>query len=141
MRIEVKGLQDNQELALEEDIPASQWEIDSSDIKFIGNIHLDCRLIKISKAITATVEVTTQRKITCSRCLKEVDQPHRDELKLAYSLDQLGEYLEIDKDVREEVLLVFPMKVFCREDCRGLCSHCGADLNLGQCQCNKKQVT
>ncbi|MBR3961677.1 MAG: DUF177 domain-containing protein, partial [Clostridia bacterium] len=28
----------------------------------------------------------------------------------------------------------------CSEDCRGLCSNCGANLNGGDCGCNVKQI-
>jgi len=32
-------------------------------------------------------------------------------------------------------LLAAPLKAICREDCRGLCPHCGRNLNLEQCTC------
>jgi uncharacterized protein len=35
----------------------------------------------------------------------------------------------------EQVLLTIPMKVICRSDCRGLCPHCGANLNHEECRC------
>jgi uncharacterized protein len=37
--------------------------------------------------------------------------------------------------VREELILDMPIKLLCREDCKGLCSKCGADLNEGACGC------
>lgn len=39
--------------------------------------------------------------------------------------------------VAEEVLLALPMRFLCQEDCRGLCAHCGANLNTGPCQCSE----
>ena len=56
---------------------------------------------------------------------------------LNYNLSNLGNYLDIDKDVREEMLLNFPMKVLCSEDCKGICSGCGANLNNQKCSCAK----
>ena len=46
-----------------------------------------------------------------------------------------GEGLPLDEVVREQVLLAVPLKVTCREDCKGLCPHCGTNLNEGQCSC------
>jgi uncharacterized protein len=39
--------------------------------------------------------------------------------------------------VREQVLLAVPLKVICREDCKGLCPHCGANQNLERCSCSE----
>jgi uncharacterized protein len=38
--------------------------------------------------------------------------------------------------VREAIILEIPIKLLCREDCRGVCTKCGADLNDGECGCN-----
>jgi uncharacterized protein len=46
-----------------------------------------------------------------------------------------GEGLLLEDVLREQVLLVVPLKAICREDCRGLCPHCGRNLNLEQCTC------
>jgi len=42
--------------------------------------------------------------------------------------------------LREQVLLALPLKVTCREDCRGLCVHCGKNLNEEQCSCTTAVV-
>src|ERR1700683_5209006 len=48
-----------------------------------------------------------------------------------------GEGLLLEDAVREQVLLAVPLKVICREDCKGLCPHCGTNLNLEQCSCSE----
>ncbi len=45
--------------------------------------------------------------------------------------------LDLDELVREDVFLAMPVRFLCKDDCKGLCSICGADLNLGSCGCNK----
>jgi uncharacterized protein len=49
--------------------------------------------------------------------------------------------IDLSDDVREMVLLSVPLKLICREECRGLCSRCGADLNAGECGCAKETVS
>jgi uncharacterized protein len=39
------------------------------------------------------------------------------------------ETIVLDDEVRQSILLAIPLKALCREDCRGLCPECGADLN------------
>jgi uncharacterized protein len=40
----------------------------------------------------------------------------------------------------EQMLLILPMKVICRSDCRGLCPHCGANLNSEDCRCEARSA-
>ena len=48
-----------------------------------------------------------------------------------------GHVLELDDAVRTALLLELPSRILCKEDCRGLCSQCGADLNINECSCQK----
>jgi uncharacterized protein len=48
-----------------------------------------------------------------------------------------GDGLFLADVLAEQVNLALPMKVICRSDCRGLCSHCGANLNNEECRCEK----
>jgi uncharacterized protein len=43
--------------------------------------------------------------------------------------------LDLSPAVREQWLVVAPAFALCREDCKGLCANCGADLNAGACAC------
>lgn len=43
--------------------------------------------------------------------------------------------LDIDELVNEEVSLSLPSKILCKESCKGLCSKCGANLNIKECDC------
>ena len=48
-----------------------------------------------------------------------------------------GDEIDLDELVREQLALSLPTRVLCREDCRGLCDQCGADLNRETCDCQK----
>jgi len=50
-----------------------------------------------------------------------------------------NDQIDLDEMVLEQLELSLPSRVLCREDCRGLCPQCGADLNVEQCQC-KPQI-
>lgn len=47
----------------------------------------------------------------------------------------IGEELDLAETLREELLLALPDKPLCREDCRGICARCGAELNREACTC------
>lgn len=84
----------------------------------------------------------------CRRCLADVDTPLDLSVDAVFSADpdaadDPGVYawpdpltaVDLAPMVREELLLAAPAFVLCREDCAGLCPRCGADLNLGACDC------
>ena len=49
----------------------------------------------------------------------------------------LGERrLSLDERIYESVLVNVPMQIFCKDDCKGLCSGCGVNLNLESCTCS-----
>ncbi len=53
----------------------------------------------------------------------------------AYRLPPHAQVIDLRPAIREQWLLSVPGFVLCREDCRGLCARCGADLNAGPCGC------
>jgi len=84
----------------------------------------------------------------CRRCLAPVDVPISESLGLVFvSEEEAGDeddcylvprrasVLDLSEAVREELLLAVPQYAVCRDDCRGLCRRCGADLNAGPCGC------
>jgi uncharacterized protein len=49
-----------------------------------------------------------------------------------------GEGLELERVLREQILLALPMQRVCREDCRGICPICGQSRNTAACDCQAK---
>ena len=136
MKVAVEKIKESP-FELNEDIPAQKWEMDSDDIKFVDAIHIVSRFRKEFSNVIVETRITAKKDIVCSRCLESAHQILEQEVKRDYVLEELGEYLDIDDDIREEILLNFPMKVLCKSDCKGLCPNCGANLNSEQCKCNR----
>ncbi len=83
-----------------------------------------------------------QATVNCARCLKPFlytigfkfaeyykKQPEEGEYEFH------GETIELDRMLEDNVVVNLPTRFLCREDCKGLCSHCGKDLNEGECGC------
>ncbi|MCC8045699.1 MAG: DUF177 domain-containing protein [Clostridiales bacterium] len=75
----------------------------------------------------------------CARCLKSVSRrlEIRPELELDLKENDYieGYILDVDQLIHDEALLVWPERVLCQDDCKGLCPKCGRDLNEGPCNC------
>lgn len=135
MKVPLKQIKENETLRIKEQIPASLWNMDSADVYFLDEIALDCCLERLSGQIIVSAEIYTHREIICSRCLDKVRLDDKYVFKKSYEADSFKDYLEIDEDIREEVLLNFPMKLLCKTDCKGICSRCGKNLNHEKCDC------
>jgi len=46
-----------------------------------------------------------------------------------------GYHLDVDKMLFQEILMCWPEKILCRDDCKGICNVCGQNLNQGSCDC------
>lgn len=51
-----------------------------------------------------------------------------------------GDFIDLAPIICEQIILLAPMKILCTEDCKGLCPHCGVNLNTGSCTCRSKKV-
>lgn len=45
--------------------------------------------------------------------------------------------IDLEAFVLEDIFLALPTKFLCKEDCKGLCTQCGKNLNDGPCSCQK----
>jgi uncharacterized protein len=110
---------------------------------------------KIIKDLRLRGRLATSFELNCARCLDPVRQDverefellyrpqgsdaGRDELSVTDAEAEIGYYqgdgILLEDVLREQVVLAVPVKVICRQDCKGLCPHCGKNLNLEQCSC------
>lgn len=92
--------------------------------------------------------------IPCSRCLEEVPTNIHLTIDKEWKLQNskvseeemedndylIGLNLDIDRLIYGEILVNWPMKVLCREDCKGICRVCGMNLNEGECNCQRTEL-
>ena len=102
--------------------------------------------------ISGTVDFVAS--IPCSRCLEDVPTRIRFDIEKEFrilnsviddeemeNIDYLiGFALDVDKLIYGEILVNWPMKVLCREDCKGICRVCGMNLNKGDCNCQRTEL-
>lgn len=89
----------------------------------------------------------------CDRCLepivKDLTLEYEKGVALSNTLENednddyliaVDRQLELDEPMREAIILDFPTKHLCREDCKGLCPKCGKNLNEGPCACSDREI-
>ena len=83
---------------------------------------------------SAQIQIETQ----CARCLDTIRPVIKAEHLCILHENAQGKEIDISEDIREELLLSMPEYFHCSENCKGLCPHCGANLNHEKCKCPQK---
>ena len=92
---------------------------------------------RIGNTVVAHTRVKTRYVMECSRCLEPVEINREDEFDFDYKVDKDVQVIDLGEDIRQEVILRYPARVLCQENCKGLCPRCGVNLNQEQCKCKK----
>ena len=119
-------------------------EISVSSLRFSGEAK------DISGFIRLIGTVTGVHSAPCARCLAPVARDFSIEIDLSvvtaptesdedFILAE-GQKIDLGSFATETVLLNLPLRLLCREDCKGLCPKCGKNLNEGECNCDHKEI-
>ncbi len=131
-----------------------------SGVRFEGRARADLRLTKVDDRVVVQGTVSARVYLVCGRCLDEFPHEVRGEFCVEYrpetsvpdkrgrsdheltrsELDVVlytGDTIDTRAVMAEQVLLGIPMGARCRDDCRGVCPTCGADLNREECACHR----
>jgi uncharacterized protein len=109
-----------------------------------GDIHLDLVLEAIDGGVLVRGDISGEYSAECRRCLnpvrrpftfsgRELYRPPADVWEEGYVIKETT--IDLEPMVLDAVGLGLPTDPVCRDDCKGLCPRCGADLNEGECAC------
>ncbi|HEY9575262.1 MAG TPA: DUF177 domain-containing protein [Lachnospiraceae bacterium] len=119
-----------------------------------ATIHFDLEHIK-NRLVKVEARGEVSLWIPCGRCLQpvKVDFPIEvsEEIDLTLSFDERrnsehsgnyieGQVLDTNQCVDNEILIQWPLRVLCKDDCKGICSHCGSNRNITKCDCDTKEL-
>jgi uncharacterized protein len=163
MRISMEELKETS-LALEFETPAERFPalremVRRSECDFMSPIRTRLRAMRAGDMVEVEGEIRTTVRLSCGRCLAEFASPLKSAFALTYTRERpapyepaepdiqemdaaeagliyfQGEEIDLTDGIQEQVILSLPLRPLCSEACKGLCTHCGADLNAGACRC------
>ena len=126
----------------------------------LAPLEVRVHMIRSERQVFARGWIIGRMELTCSRCLEpfgmtiqlEFQQtffPYSKPLnsgEMGLSADDLdvtyysGEEVDLTHIIWDELILGIQFSPLCRQDCKGLCPRCGANLNKGKCLCPPKSV-
>ena len=134
--------------------------LDDERVNLVAPPRIAGRIRRSGARLTVEGEIEAEIRLECDRCLKLIQMPISSVFNIDYVTPDVyqaeqaaelleedlalsifdGEVIDVDEIVREQLLLTLPTQALCREDCKGLCSSCGADQNLTQCSCGEGDI-
>jgi uncharacterized protein len=118
----------------------------------VGFLRGAVGVTRVENGLLVQGTVASQLRVDCVRCLESFDLTVALELEETFRLPGTGPILGVSYAVtsngwldlapllRELAWLTIPLKPLCASACRGLCSGCGADLNVEACTCEELEV-
>jgi uncharacterized protein len=134
-------------------------------VRFTRPVHISVHAALTGKTVQINGIVECGVSLPCSRCLEPFDlkiasdfsatavpeiqtmieTAKAEEIELAADdmevIVYLGDAIDLQDEIAQQVIMALPFKPLCREACKGLCSRCGADLNQAPCQCSSQDET
>ena len=141
-------LSEGERLEVSYSLPMHDIDI-NGDYPFKSPVEITAAAANRAGLVELEVKAVFDYTARCDRCFEELvkHMEYTFTHGLASELmdDENDDYietpdftLELDEVVISDILLNLPSKNLCREDCRGLCPKCGANLNLEKCGCSSE---
>lgn len=136
-------------------LDVASYAVGGMELQMPDGIEYHLQLTNTGEGVVLAGEVSCKAITPCARCLKPTAVTIKGTVEGYYLLETEHEAEGYESDEFEciesngtfdiasalEAALVYatPYVVLCKEDCAGLCPHCGADLNNGPCSCDEDE--
>ena len=137
---------DGAKLSIEKEVQVGSFEFAGNEYSFEAPVKVTGEIKNIGSALKIALRVEGEYTSYCDRCgcdisatiLGEAEENITGE---AVEIDSEmfvlnGHVLDISGAVESLVYSSLPMRNLCKDDCKGLCSKCGTDLNKSECNCD-----
>ncbi len=146
--------------AIAKSFEPAEIDLDGEDVALTGPAGFEGEAVRVAGQVHIRGRLKADALFDCTRCVEPVakrldipfdaafveaaQEPRGTEIEVpAEALDESiveDGKINIADVVREQILLAVPEQVFCRDDCKGLCPKCGANLNLIDCKCRDDEI-
>lgn len=136
MKFYLADLKEGIRVAVEGSYDPKTIEVEFPDMLYTEPIRIAGGIEKNVGTLRFQGQLGTAVKRICGRCVKETDENIALEFDWFFDIEG-KEVIDPVENVRELLILEHPLVHWCRPECKGLCPHCGTDLNEGACKCKE----
>ncbi|MEW6041320.1 MAG: DUF177 domain-containing protein [Elusimicrobiota bacterium] len=89
--------------------------------------------------VKLNLDVKGELNLQCDRCSGSYNHRVSANQSSEISIADFGDEYDVSEEARQLIILSIPMKMLCRDNCKGLCPTCGTNLNEAKCSCTYTQ--
>ena len=153
MRIDLKRFFSNEDVSQEINYSFELKDVEIDGYKpFVSPVKVKGVLRSFAGSAELDAELSYDFSMPCNRCMEETLKNCK--LKVSHTLVRTlnneadnDSYIQVengpfdfDELFYSDIILELPVKYICKEDCKGICPKCGANLNYNSCNCSESQV-
>ena len=128
--ISPEGIVVNQQIATE------VMELTDKDpVQVVAPLKVQAKVERIGDTVLAHTDVHTSYHAFCYRCLEDIEHEWTENFILDFLIPSHPEFIDLEEDIRQEMILSIPERMLCVPECKGICPGCGANLNKEKCKC------
>jgi uncharacterized protein len=155
LKVDLGELARKKRLQIDETIPADHPATAGAGFRLVAPLELHLEAQPAASDVVVLGHVEGAAEVACRRCLEPVRVPIEQDVTLVfregmtqveaeaeevYPLPERGNLLDLEPALREHLLLAVPEFLECQEACKGLCPHCGVNLNETTCSCGEART-
>ena len=107
-------------------------DLERFDVQLDDPITVSSFITKADEEVVVQADIRCVPRLCCARCLEAFHLPLQTAATLSYQVKPT-DVVDITEEIRQEIILAFPMIPICQETCKGLCRFCGQNLNAAPC--------
>jgi len=135
------------------------FQVDPEEGILRKDVYVQGSLSKLGREVFLKGNISTEVEMICSRCLEPLNfkirskisshyvpgqesgnqesdvELHDSDIEIEYYSD---DQIDLTQAVYDQMILSLPLVRLCKTDCQGICSQCGVNRNIKNCQCSNK---
>jgi len=124
---------------------------DGDNFKVLAPVAVSGAIVNIGGCLELEAEGTAELSLTCDRCAEGftttipfvMEERFKKEDAIGEDANPditplTGSVIDLDALTYDTLVMALPSKILCKEDCKGICTSCGKNLNQGSCDCDTR---
>lgn len=127
-------------------------------LEFKNPVDVAAKVTNTGSNFIVSADINAQFELICSRCLNhftydintnmledycrssDITEAEKDGLDINELIIFDGDFIDISQEVIDSIVMALPMKPICNDNCQGLCTVCGQNLNENKCNCQVDDI-
>lgn len=151
MKIFIYQLKENEKIEFAQNLNSEEVGLESYKHLKYNTIRCEGTIQRLKNRFLLKCSISTVLDVECARCLTpfryslNTELVHIYEKKMEITDSQVeadttyfyDNFINLDKKIRDSILVSIPLKFLCKKDCKGICPNCRVNLNFEECKCDK----